>query len=70
MYIKRYYLQAMFRSHYQKMLMREARGEIQWQRALVNTLEILKKAGVSQEEIARSVTLIQVKQRLMLCKFF
>ncbi|XP_025603041.2 uncharacterized protein LOC112694783 [Athalia rosae] len=45
------------------MLAREARGEVQWQRAVANTIAILRKAGVSQEEAAKAVTLIQSSYR-------
>lgn len=54
------FYQAAFRNHYEDMLAREARGEVQWQRAVVNTMSILRRAGVSQEEAAKAVTLIQV----------
>ena len=42
------------------MLEREKKGEIQWQRAVMNTMQILRKAGISQSEASKTATLIQV----------
>lgn len=42
------------------MLEREQKGEIQWQRAVINTMQILRKAGISQSEASKTATLIQV----------
>ena len=42
------------------MLEREEKGEIQWQRAVVNTMSILRKAGISQNEASKTAALIQV----------
>ncbi|XP_033215867.1 uncharacterized protein LOC117172159 isoform X2 [Belonocnema kinseyi] len=56
-------IQAAFRGHYQRMLEREQKGEIQWQRAVVNTMQILRKAGINQSEASKTATLIQSAYR-------
>ncbi|XP_012281676.1 uncharacterized protein LOC105700422 [Orussus abietinus] len=56
-------IQKAFRGHYERMMLREAQGEIQWQRAVMNTLQILKKAGASQEEATDAAKLIQSAYR-------
>lgn len=38
----------------------EKNGEIQWQRAVMNTMKILKKAGISQNEATKTANLIKV----------
>lgn len=55
--------QLAFRRHYQKMVFRESRGEIQWQRAVANTVRIMKKAGVSQREISESTPILMVNKK-------
>ena len=52
--------QAAFRGHYERMVSREAEGKIQWQRAITNTLDILKKAGATQAEISKAARLVKV----------
>nr|XP_012146626.1 PREDICTED: neurofilament light polypeptide-like isoform X1 [Megachile rotundata] len=37
------------------MVLNEAQGKVQWQRAVTNTLDILKKAGATQAEITKAV---------------
>ncbi|CAL1683705.1 unnamed protein product [Lasius platythorax] len=56
-------IQAAFRGHYERMLLNESRGMIQWQRAATRTLEILRKAGASQAEASRAAILIQATYR-------
>ncbi|XP_077256432.1 uncharacterized protein LOC143894168 isoform X1 [Temnothorax americanus] len=56
-------IQAAFRGHYERMLLNESRGMIQWQRAAARTLEILKKAGASQAEASKATILIQATYR-------
>ncbi|XP_043584070.1 LOW QUALITY PROTEIN: neurofilament medium polypeptide-like, partial [Bombus pyrosoma] len=53
-------IQAAFRGHYERMVLNEAEGKIQWQRAVVNTLDILKKAGATQAEISKAARLVKV----------
>ncbi|KMQ94132.1 stress response protein nst1-like protein [Lasius niger] len=55
--------EAAFRGHYERMLLNESRGMIQWQRAATRTLEILRKAGASQAEASRAAILIQATYR-------
>lgn len=52
--------QAAFRGHYERMSLSEAQGKIQWQRAVVNTLDILKKAGATQVEIGKAARHVKV----------
>ncbi|EFN86499.1 hypothetical protein EAI_01224 [Harpegnathos saltator] len=52
-------IQAAFRGHYERMLLNESQGVIQWQRAAKRTLEILRKAGASQAEASNAAILIQ-----------
>ncbi|XP_025267270.1 abnormal spindle-like microcephaly-associated protein homolog [Camponotus floridanus] len=56
-------IQAAFRGHYERMLLNESRGMIQWQRAATKTLEILRKAGASQAEASKAAILIQATYR-------
>ncbi|GAB1865431.1 RIIa domain-containing protein [Camponotus japonicus] len=56
-------IQAAFRGHYERMLLNESRGMIQWQRAATRTLEILRKAGASQAEASKAAILIQATYR-------
>ncbi|XP_071566011.1 uncharacterized protein [Temnothorax nylanderi] len=56
-------IQAAFRGHYERMLLNESRGMIQWQRAAARTLEILRKAGASQAEASKAAILIQATYR-------
>lgn len=42
------------------MVLNEAEGKIQWQRAVVNTLDILRKAGATQAEISKAARLVKV----------
>lgn len=42
------------------MVLNEAEGKIQWQRAVGNTLDILRKAGATQEEISKAARLVKV----------
>ncbi|KYN22958.1 PREDICTED: uncharacterized protein LOC108758743 [Trachymyrmex cornetzi] len=56
-------IQAAFREHYERMLLNESRGMIQWQRAATRTLEILRKAGASQAEASKAAILIQATYR-------
>lgn len=53
--------QALFRGHYERMSLAEKRGEIQWQRAAVNTMEILRKSGITEIEASYAATMIQVQ---------
>ncbi|XP_076664975.1 uncharacterized protein LOC143367235 [Andrena cerasifolii] len=53
-------IQAAFRGHYERMALNEAQGKIQWQRAVTNTLDILKKAGATQAEISKAAKHIKV----------
>jgi len=55
--------QTAFRGHYERMLLNESRGIIQWQRAATRTLEILRKAGASQAEASKAAILIQATYR-------
>lgn len=57
--------QAAFRGHYERMSLSEAQGKIQWQRAVVNTLDILKKAGATQAEIAKAARHVKVMTSLL-----
>lgn len=52
--------QSAFRGHYERMSLNEAQGKIQWQRAVVNTLDILRKAGATQAEIAKAARHVKV----------
>ncbi|KYQ49918.1 hypothetical protein ALC60_11093 [Trachymyrmex zeteki] len=56
-------IQAAFRGHYERMLLNESRGMIQWQRAATRTLEILRKTGASQAEASKAAILIQATYR-------
>ncbi|KAL6257062.1 hypothetical protein P5V15_011997 [Pogonomyrmex californicus] len=56
-------IQAAFRGHYERMLLNESRGMIQWQRAATRTLEILRKAGASRAEASKAAILIQATYR-------
>lgn len=58
---KHYIIQALFRGHYERMSLAEKRGEVQWQRAAVNTVEILRKSGVSRSEASHAAVTIQVR---------
>ena len=42
------------------MVSSEAEGKIQWQRAVMNTLDILRKAGATQAEISKAARLVKV----------
>ncbi|XP_060831753.1 LOW QUALITY PROTEIN: FK506-binding protein 5-like [Bombus pascuorum] len=53
-------IQAAFRGHYERMVLSEAEGKIQWQRAVTNTLDILRKAGATQAEISKAARLVKV----------
>ncbi|XP_071856976.1 uncharacterized protein [Bombus fervidus] len=53
-------IQAAFRGHYERMVLSEAEGKIQWQRAVANTLDILRKAGATQAEISKAARLVKV----------
>ncbi|XP_051154699.1 uncharacterized protein LOC127277531 isoform X2 [Leptopilina boulardi] len=52
-------IQTAFRGHYKRMNENEKNGEIQWQRAVMNTMKILKKAGISQNEATKTANLIK-----------
>ncbi|OXU29251.1 hypothetical protein TSAR_007496 [Trichomalopsis sarcophagae] len=56
-------IQALFRGHYERMSLAEKRGEVQWQRAAVNTMEILRKSGVSRSEASHAAITIQAAYR-------
>ncbi|KYM96237.1 PREDICTED: uncharacterized protein LOC108779634 [Cyphomyrmex costatus] len=56
-------IQVAFRGYYERMLLNESRGMIQWQRAATRTLEILRKAGASQAEASKAAVLIQATYR-------
>ncbi|XP_072767129.1 uncharacterized protein [Anoplolepis gracilipes] len=56
-------IQVAFRDHYEKMLLNESQGMIQWQRAATRTMEILRKAGASQAEASKAAILIQATYR-------
>ncbi|XP_031780899.1 uncharacterized protein LOC100680524 isoform X2 [Nasonia vitripennis] len=56
-------IQALFRGHYERMSLAEKRGEVQWQRAAVNTMEILRKSGVSRSEASHAAVTIQAAYR-------
>ncbi|XP_029163151.1 abnormal spindle-like microcephaly-associated protein homolog [Nylanderia fulva] len=56
-------IQAAFRGHYERMLLNESQGMVQWQRAATRTMEILRKAGASQAEASRAAVLIQATYR-------
>ncbi|XP_017765288.1 PREDICTED: uncharacterized protein LOC108554499, partial [Eufriesea mexicana] len=53
-------IQAAFRGHYERMVLNEAQGKVQWQRAVTNTLDILKKAGATAAEISKATRLVKV----------
>ncbi|KAF3429834.1 hypothetical protein E2986_01495 [Frieseomelitta varia] len=55
--------QAAFRGHYERMVSSEAEGKIQWQRAVTNTLDILRKAGATQAEISKAARLVKFAYR-------
>ena len=46
------------------MIFNESKGEIQWQRAVVRTIEIMKKFGVEQSEIDKNTSIIRVVDHL------
>ncbi|KAG7198042.1 hypothetical protein KM043_016267 [Ampulex compressa] len=52
-------IQTAFRGHLERMALEESQGIIQWQKAVGNTLSILKKAGVSRTEITKATSLIK-----------
>ncbi|RLU26837.1 hypothetical protein DMN91_000634 [Ooceraea biroi] len=56
-------IQAAFRGHYERMLLNESQGLVQWQRAATRTLEILRKAGATQAKASRAAILIQATYR-------
>ncbi|XP_014486678.1 PREDICTED: uncharacterized protein LOC106750693 [Dinoponera quadriceps] len=56
-------IQTAFREHYERMLLNESQGVIQWQRAAARTLEILRKAGASQAEASNAAVSIQAAYR-------
>ncbi|KAK1119885.1 hypothetical protein K0M31_012958 [Melipona bicolor] len=45
------------------MVSSEAAGKIQWQRAVMNTLDILRKAGATQAEISKAARLVKFAYR-------
>ncbi|XP_076377135.1 uncharacterized protein LOC143259349 [Megalopta genalis] len=47
-------IQAAFRGHYERMLLDERQGKVQWRKAVGETLEILRKAGATQSEILKA----------------
>ncbi|XP_026671434.1 uncharacterized protein LOC113464664 [Ceratina calcarata] len=56
-------IQAAFRGHYERMALNEAQGKVQWQRAVVNTLDILRKAGATQAEISKAAKHVKFAYR-------
>ncbi|XP_078052100.1 uncharacterized protein LOC144478226 [Augochlora pura] len=47
-------IQAAFRGHYERMVLEERQGKVQWRKAVGQTLDILRNAGATQSEILKA----------------
>lgn len=52
------------------MFVAEKRGEIQWQRAVINTMDILRKAGITETEASLAASIIQVHPTVHRLNYF
>ena len=59
------HFQSLYRGHYARLMLSKKAGIVEWQTAVINTMELLRKTGVTQDEASAAATRIQVKFSLI-----